>query len=80
MKAYKLVKILQSVEPETDVFFHVGYDKEERKDILDMVNDNPDILSELVATSVEICEMSRSKLRVDVSLLPDGFYTRPKNQ
>jgi hypothetical protein len=72
MKAGQLARILQCVVPETEVYFSVGYDSEDRKNLLDMVGGDPDIMSELVATDADICEIRKDKVRIDVSLFPYG--------
>lgn len=70
MKAGQLARILQSVEPETDVNFFVGFDIEDRRNIGKACIDDPDILADIDTVSVEIGDFYPS-IKVDVTLYPN---------
>ena len=44
MKAGQLIKVLQLVDPNEEVYFSVGDDKEDRKNILEIVGGDPDVV------------------------------------
>ena len=71
MKAGQLARILQSVEPETEVSFTVGYDNQDRRNIAEMGCHSTDILTDITLTSVEIHELKSGRIRLDVNILPD---------
>ena len=68
MKAGQLARILQSVEPDTEISFSVGFCNEYRKALVKSVGKNPDILTELKADCVDISDMS-TRLMVEVILV-----------
>lgn len=72
MKAGQLARILLSVNPETEVYFSVGYDNDDRREILKAAGD-PDVFSEMKAQTAEISEVSVDEFRLDISLFPEGF-------
>lgn len=74
MKAGQLARILQSVEPESEVYFSLGDDKTYRRNLLDSVGNNPEITSYLQATRVEVSDKSDHEVRTDVYLYPQGEY------
>lgn len=70
MKAGMLLKVLQSVAPDTEVSFSVGYDREYRKNLLEAVGNEPDIMSDLVASTAKIRELSDDIFKIDIFLFP----------
>ena len=70
MKAGQLARILQSVEPNTEVSFSVFYESDDRERFLSEIRNDPDALTEMVAKFVEIDEVLPGHLRVDISVFP----------
>lgn len=73
MKAGQLIKVLQFVDPNDDVFFSVGYDNEDRKDMLDIVEGDPDVFANMKAEVAELSELYDGKVKLDIMLFPSGL-------
>ncbi len=73
MKAGQLIKVLQLVDPNDDVFFSVGYDNEDRKDMLDILKGDPDVFTDMKASIAELSELNEGKVRLDIMLFPSGL-------
>lgn len=73
MNAGKLIKVLQLVDPNEEVYFSVGYDKEDRKNILDIVGGEPDVFTDMKVSSAELSEIKVGKYRLDICLFPSGL-------
>lgn len=73
MKAGQLIKVLQLVDPNDEVYFSVGYDKEDRKNILATVGGEPDVFTDMKAEVAELSCISQGQLRLDISLFPSGL-------
>lgn len=73
MKAGQLIKVLQLVDPNDEVYFSVGYDKEDRKDILKIAGGEPDVFTDMKASTAELSEVSVNEYRLDICLFPSGL-------
>lgn len=73
MKAGQLIKVLQLVDPNEEVYFSVGYDKEDRKNILEIVGGEPDVFTDMKASSAELSEVRVGEYRLDICLFPSGL-------
>lgn len=73
MKAGQLIKVLQLVDPNEEVYFSVGDDKEDRKNILEIVGGAPDVFTDMKVSSAELSEIKVGKYRLDICLFPSGL-------
>ena len=73
MKAGQLIKVLQLVDPNDEVYFSVGYDKEDRKNMLDIVGGDPDVFTDMKVSVAELSEVMVGKFRLDICLFPSGL-------
>ena len=73
MKAGQLIKVLQIVDPNEEVYFSVGYDKEDRKNILEAFCGDPDVFTDMKVSSAELSEIKVGKYRLDFCLFPSGL-------
>ena len=73
MKAGQLIKVLQLVDPNDEVYFSVGYDKEDRKDILKIAGGEPDVFTDMKASTAELSEVYVDQYRLDICLFPSGL-------
>ena len=71
MKAGQLAKILQSVDPLSEVCFTVGCDIDDRREIIRAATGDIDILADIDNISVDISELAIKGIRVDINLHPD---------
>lgn len=73
MKAGQLIKVLQIVDPNDEVYFSVGYDNDDRKDMLAILEGDPDVFTDMKAEVAELSCISQGQLRLDISLFPSGL-------
>lgn len=73
MKAGQLIKVLQLVDPDDDVFFSVGYDNDDRKGMLAIIEGDPDVFTDMKAEVAELSTTILGKVRLDISLFPSGL-------
>lgn len=73
MKAGQLIKVLQLVDPNDEVYFSVGYDKEDRKDILKIAGGEPDVFTDMKVSTAELSEVRVNEYRLDICLFPSGL-------
>lgn len=73
MKAGQLIKVLQLVDPNEEVYFSVGYDKEDRENILATAGGDPDVFTDMKASNAELSEVRVGEYRLDICLFPFGL-------
>lgn len=73
MKAGQLIKVLQLVDPNEEVYFSVGCDNEDRKNMLEIVGCDPDVFTDMKVSSAELSEVKVGKCRLDICLFPSGL-------
>ena len=77
MKAGQLARILQSIDPLSEVCFTVGCDIDDRREIIRAATGDIDILADIDNISVDISELAIKGIRVDINLHPDmRFYVK----
>lgn len=73
MKAGLLINILQLIDPNDEIYFNVGYDTEERRNILATAGGDPDVFTDMKASNAELSEVRVGEYRLDICLVPSGL-------